>query len=295
MNVPYYDLTGMCIHLARLSIIIDYIVNKIKIKSLWYELRLEEKTMSQVYFIGAGPGATDLITLRGAKLIEEADVLIYAGSLVNKEILDFNKKSDEIYNSASMNLDEVLEVTIKAVEEGKTVARIHTGDPSIYGAIKEQMDELDKHDIEFEVVPGVSSFVAAAAAIKKEFTLPGVSQTVICTRLEGRTPVPEKEKLEELAKHRASMALFLSVGMIDEVVARLTKHYAVTTPVAVVKRATWPDEEIIICTLQTLAENVKNHNIKKTAQILVGDFIETEYEKSKLYDSKFTHEYRQAK
>lgn len=251
--------------------------------------------MSQVYFIGAGPGATDLITIRGAKLIEEADVLIYAGSLVNKEILDFNKKSDEIYNSASMNLDEVLEVTMKAVEEGKTVARIHTGDPSIYGAIKEQMDELEKHDIEFEVVPGVSSFVAAAAAIKKEFTLPGVSQTVICTRLEGRTPVPEKEKLEELAKHRASMALFLSVGMIDEVVARLTKHYAVTTPVAVVKRATWPDEEIIICTLETLSENVKKHNIKKTAQILVGDFIETEYEKSKLYDSKFTHEYRQAK
>jgi precorrin-4/cobalt-precorrin-4 C11-methyltransferase len=250
--------------------------------------------MSKVYFIGAGPGAKDLITIRGAKIIEEADVLIYAGSLVNKEVLEYNKKNAKVYNSAEMNLEEVLEVERNAVKENKIVARIHTGDPSLYGAIQEQMDALKDENIEFEVIPGVSSFTAAAAAIKREFTLPGITQTVICTRLEGRTEVPEKEKLEDLAKHRASMAIFLSVGMIDEVVKRLTVHYDVKTPVAVVKRATWSDEEIIYCKLENLAEKVKQHKITKTAQILVGDFIHTEYEKSKLYDKKFSHEYRKA-
>jgi precorrin-4/cobalt-precorrin-4 C11-methyltransferase len=248
--------------------------------------------MSKVFFIGAGPGAKDLITIRGAKIIEEADVLIYAGSLVNQEILSYNKKNAKIYNSAEMNLQQVLEVEKNAVKESKTVARIHTGDPSIYGAIQEQMDALEAEGISYEVIPGVSSFTAAAAAIKREFTLPGVTQTVICTRLEGRTEVPDKEKLEDLAKHRASMALFLSVGMIDEVVKRLTVHYDIATPVAVVKRATWPDEEIILCQLGNLAEKVKEHRITKTAQILVGDFIRTEYEKSKLYDKTFSHEYR---
>ena len=248
--------------------------------------------MKQVYFIGAGPGSPDLITIRGSKYIEEADVIIYAGSLVNPEILKFNTKGARVYNSASMNLDEVLEVMKEAVEQGKIVARVHTGDPTLYGAIQEQMDVLEELGITYEVVPGVSSFTAAAAAIKREFTLPGVTQTVICTRLEGRTSVPGKEKLKDLAKHKASMAIFLSVGMIEEVAEQLMVHYPVDTPVAVVKKATWPDEEIILTQLAKLAEVVKSHEIYKTTQILVGDFIQTDYEKSKLYDKAFSHEYR---
>lgn len=248
--------------------------------------------MVSVKFIGAGPGAPDLITLRGKKAIENADVIIYAGSLVNPEVLEGHKADAKIYNSAGMNLDEVLEVTEDAVKKGLAVARVHTGDPSIYGAIKEQMDALEEAGIEFEVIPGVSSFVGAAAAIKKEFTLPEVSQTVILTRVEGRTPVPEKESLESLAAHRASMALFLSVGMIDKVVTKLLTGYAPTTPIAVVQRATWEDERIIIGTLETIAGQVKEAGITKTAQILVGDFINCDYALSKLYDKRFTHEYR---
>lgn len=248
--------------------------------------------MARVQFIGAGPGDPELITLKGRKAIDAADVIIYAGSLVNPKVLEGHKEDAQIYNSASMNLDEVLEVSKKAVDEGLLVARVHTGDPSIYGAIKEQMDALESAGIEFDVIPGVSSFVGAAAAIKKEFTLPNVSQTVILTRVEGRTPVPEKESLESLAAHRASMALFLSVGMIDKVVTRLRTSYPATTPIAVVQRATWEDERIIIGTLEDIAVKVKEAKITKTAQILVGDFIDCEYELSKLYDKTFTHEYR---
>lgn len=249
--------------------------------------------MAKVIFVGAGPGAPDLITLRGKKAIDNAHVLIYAGSLVNPEVMADRKPDALVYNSAGMNLDEVLEVTIEAIRKGQTVARIHTGDPSIYGAIKEQMDALEKEGIDFQVIPGVSSFVGAAAAIKKEFTLPDVTQTVILTRVEGRTPVPEKESLESLAAHRASMALFLSVGMIDKVVKRLLTSYPLTTPVAVIQRATWPDEQTVIGTLEDIAAKVKEAGITKTAQILVGDFIDTEYSLSKLYDKSFTHEYRQ--
>jgi len=248
--------------------------------------------MSNVYFIGAGPGDPDLITVKGKKIVESADVIIYAGSLVNKAIIDCHKKDCEMYNSASMNLDEVIEVIKKSVEHGRTVARVHTGDPSIYGAIREQMDRLEEMEISYEVIPGVSSFVASAASLKKEFTLPGVSQTVICTRLEGRTAVPERESLESLASHRASMAIFLSVGMIDEVVKKLLRHYDENTPVAVVEKATWPDERIIKGTIKNIAEKIKEAGIKKTAQILVGDFLGDNYELSKLYDKKFTHEYR---
>lgn len=248
--------------------------------------------MAKVKFIGAGPGAPDLITVRGRKAIDGADVIIYAGSLVNPEVLVGHKADAKIYNSAGMNLDEVLEVSQKAVDAGLEVARVHTGDPSIYGAIKEQMDALEKAGIEFDVIPGVSSFVGAAAAIKKEFTLPNVSQTVILTRVEGRTPVPELESLESLAAHKASMALFLSVGMIDKVVTRLLTSYETTTPIAVIQRATWEDEKIIIGTLGDIAEKVKEAKITKTAQILVGDFIDCDYELSKLYDKTFTHEYR---
>lgn len=248
--------------------------------------------MEKVYFIGAGPGDPELITVKGQRIVKEADVIIYAGSLVPKEVIDCHKEGAEIYNSAFMNLDEVIEVMVKAIKENKKVARVHTGDPAIFGAHREQMDILDTYGIEYEVIPGVSSFLASAAAIKKEFTLPNVSQTVICTRLEGRTPVPEKESLESLASHRASMAIFLSVHMIAEVVKKIATHYPMTTPIAVVQRATWQDQKIVIGTLENIEEKVKAANISKTAQILVGDFLGNEYEKSKLYDKTFSHEYR---
>ena len=248
--------------------------------------------MEKVYFIGAGPGDPDLITVKGKKIVEKADVIIYAGSLVNKEIIGCHKEGAEIYNSASMNLDEVIEVTVKAQKEGKLVARVHTGDPSIYGAIREQMDMLDEYGIEYEVIPGVSSFVAAAAAIKKEFTLPDVSQTVICTRLEGKTPVPESESLESLASHKCSMAIFLSVQMIDGVVERLRKHYDINTPIAIIQKATWEDQKIVMGTLENIAELAKKEKITKTAQILVGNFMGNDYSKSKLYDKTFSHEFR---
>ncbi|MDK2810561.1 MAG: precorrin-4/cobalt-precorrin-4 C11-methyltransferase [Petroclostridium sp.] len=248
-----------------------------------------------VYFIGAGPGDPELITIKGQRLIKEADVIIYAGSLVNREVLNGAKENVEIYNSAGMTLEEVLEVMRKAEAEDKTVARVHTGDPSIYGAIREQMDALDEMGIRYEVVPGVSSFVAAAAALKKEFTLPGVSQTVILTRLEGRTEVPEGEQLRSLARHGASMAIFLSVGMIDRVVEELLEGYPPDTPAAVVQKASWPDQKIVIGTLKDIAQKVKNENITKTAQIVVGDFLGNDYELSKLYDKTFSHEFRSAK
>lgn len=249
--------------------------------------------MEKVYFIGAGPGDPELITVKGQRIIKEADVIIYAGSLVPKEVIDCHKNGTEIYNSAVLNLEEVMDIMITAVKNNKKVARVHTGDPAIFGAHREQMDILDEHEIEYEVVPGVSSFLAAAAALKKEFTLPDVSQTVICTRMEGRTPVPEKEKLESLASHRASMAIFLSVQMIEEVVEKLLKHYEKTTPIAVVQRASWADEKIVTGTLENISQKVKEEKITKTAQILVGDFLGNKYSKSKLYDKYFTHEYRE--
>lgn len=244
-----------------------------------------------VYFIGAGPGDVDLITVKGRNILEKADIVIYAGSLVAKEHMEFCKSDVKIYNSASMTLDEVIEV-IKDNKD-KSIVRLHTGDPSIYGAIKEQMDELDKIGVDYEVVPGVSSFVGAAAAIKKEFTLPSVTQTVILTRVEGRTPVPETENLEALAKIGASMAIFLSISMIDKVVEKLKSGYGRNVPIAIVARATWEDQKIIIGTLDDIAEKVKTEGINKCAQILVGDFIDCDYEKSLLYDKKFTHMFRQ--
>ena len=244
-----------------------------------------------LYFIGAGPGAVDLITVRGRNLLEKADVVIYAGSLVSKEHLDVCKEGVKIYNSASMTLEEVVEVIKENDGEDKVIVRLHTGDPSIYGAIKEQMDELDKFNIQYEVVPGVSSFTAAASAIKKEFTLPSVTQTVILTRVEGRTPVPETEDLEKLAGIGASMALFLSISMIDKVVEKLKRGYG-REDVPIISRATWDDQEIIIGTLENISEKVKEAGINKCAQILVGDFIDCNYEKSLLYDKHFTHMFR---
>ena len=211
-----------------------------------------------IKFVGAGPGDVDLITIKGRKALEEGDIIIYAGSLVSKEHLEFCKKDAEIYNSASMTLEEVIDVMKKGIREGKNIVRLHTGDPTIYGAIREQIDELDKLNIDYEVVPGVSSFTAACASIKREFTLPNVSQTVILTRIEGRTPVPKEEDLESLAKHKASMAIFLSVQEIDRVIDKLAKGYgSYDIPVAVVYKASWEDEEIILGTLKDIGKKLK--------------------------------------
>lgn len=250
--------------------------------------------MAEVIFVGAGPGDPELITIKGQRAVEEADVIIYAGSLVNPEVLAKRKEGTPVHNSAEMTLDQVIAVMKEAHGEGKTVARVHTGDPSIYGAIREQIDRLDEMGIPCRVIPGVSSFVASAAALRREFTLPDISQTVICTRLEGRTPVPEAEQLEKLASHQASMAIFLSVQMIDDVVTRLCTHYSPDTPVAIVEKATWPDQRIILGTLADIGDKVREAGIRKTAQILVGRFLGDEYALSKLYDPAFTHEYRSA-
>lgn len=248
-----------------------------------------------VYFIGAGPGDPELLTIKGKKLIDSADVIIYAGSLVNRDVLSGAKEGAQIYNSASMTLEEVLDVMKEAHEKGQDVARVHTGDPAIFGAHREQMDALDKMGIPHKVIPGVSSFLAVSATLQKEYTLPNVSQTVILTRMEGRTPVPPKEKLQDLAKHNATMVIFLSVGMIEQLSEILSKEYKKETPVAVVYKASWEDEKIVIGTLETIAKKVKEAGITKTALTVVGDFLGDEYELSKLYDKTFSHEFRSAK
>lgn len=248
-----------------------------------------------VNFVGAGSGAADLITLRGKKLLEEADVIIYAGSLVNPELLDYAKKDCKIYNSAYMNLDEVIALMEKAENEGKKTVRLHTGDPSIYGAIREQMDRLDNLKIPYEVCPGVSSFCGAAASLKAEYTLPDVSQTVIITRMAGRTPVPEKESIELLAAHGATMVIFLSTGMLEKLSAALIHGgYSGETPAAIVYKATWKDEKVCRCTVETLAKTADENNITKTALICVGNFLGNDYSLSKLYDKKFETEFRKA-
>lgn len=251
---------------------------------------METKT---VYFVGAGPGDPELITVKGKRKIEEADVIIYAGSLVNPQVLAGAKPEAQIYNSASMTLPEVIAVIKDGAEQGKQVVRVHTGDPSIYGAIREQMTELDRLGIPYEVVPGVSSFLAAAAALKREYTLPGISQTVILTRMEGRTPVPEKETIEELASHQATMVIFLSVGQIEELCSRLVSGgYAGDTPAAVVYKASWEDQQIVTGTLEDIAGKVKAAGIRKTALVTVGRFLGDAFELSRLYDESFSHEYR---
>lgn len=244
-------------------------------------------------FIGAGPGDVELLTLKGYKVIQKAEVIIYAGSLVNPKILEYNENNAEIYNSASMDLNETTEAIRKGVSEGKLVARVHTGDPSIYGAIAEQIRELKKLDIDYEIIPGVSSVFGAAAALESELTLPEISQTVIITRPEGRTPKPKGESLSSLSKHHGTMCIFLGVGMIEEVVDELLVGYEKTTPVAVVKKATWPDQEIVRGTLEDIADKVKEAGFRKTSMIIVGDAIGTsDFNPSKLYDKEFKHEYR---
>lgn len=252
--------------------------------------------MAQVHIVGAGPGDPELITRKGYRLVQEADVVIYAGSLVNPAILEACKEGCEIHNSASMSLDDVLAVTKARVAEGKTVVRLHTGDPAIYGAIQEQMDALKEMGITYDVTPGVSSFLATAAALQQEYTLPNVTQTVIITRMEGRTPMPEKEKLSMLASHGATMCIFLSVQMIDKVATELIEGgYDKTTPVAIVVKASWPDQRIIRGTLETIADVVAEEGVIRQAMIVVSRVLDTDYELSKLYDKGFAHMYRDAK
>ena len=249
-----------------------------------------------IHFVGAGPGAPDLITLRGARLLCEADVVIWAGSLVNPALLDNCKAECEIFDSSRMTLDEVLAVMERAEAEGKTTVRLHTGDPSLYGALREQLDALRERGVACDVTPGVSSLFGAAAALGAEFTLPGVSQSLIVTRLAGRTPVPEGEALRSLARHGASMALFLSAGMLEKTQAELLAGgYAPDTPAALVYKATWPDERVVRCTVGTLAAAGAEAGIAKTALILIGGFLDAPFEKSRLYDPSFTTGFREGK
>ena len=247
-----------------------------------------------VYFVGAGSGAPDLITVRGKNLLEQADVIIYAGSLVNPELLSYKKEGCEVYNSATMTLEEVLEVMEQAHAEQKMIVRLHTGDPCIYGAIREQMDRLDEKNIPYESCPGVSAFCGAAAALNLEYTLPNVSQTIIITRMEGRTPMPEKEKLSMLAQHQATMCIFLSIQGINTVMSQLKDGgYPGDTPVAIVVRATWPDQKILRGTIDTIADVIHAEGVVRQAMIVVGRVLDTDYELSKLYDSSFTTMFRQ--
>ena len=246
-----------------------------------------------IHFVGAGSGAVDLITVRGKKLVDSADVVIYAGSLVNPELLESCKEGCAIYNSATMTLEEVIEVMEAGEKEGKMTVRLHTGDPCLYGAIREQMDLLEEKNIAYDVCPGVSSFCGAAAALKAEYTLPDVSQSVVITRMEGRTPVPELEKIELWAKHQSTMVIFLSMGLLSQLEERLQQGgYHKDTPAAIVYKATWPEEKVYNCTVSTIAQTVKENGITKTALVVVGRVLDTTYERSKLYDPGFTTEFR---
>ena len=249
-----------------------------------------------VHFVGAGSGAADLITVRGSRLLGEADVIIYAGSLVNPELLQYKKEGCAVYDSAKMTLEEVLAVIDQAEAAGKTTVRLHTGDPCVYGAIREQMDVLEEKGIAYDYCPGVSAFCGAASALKMEDALPGISQTVIITRMAGRTPVPEREEIAKLASHGSTMVIFLSTGMLEKLSEQLMAGgYAADTPAAIVYKATWPEEESHICTVSTLAQCAKEYNITKTALIIVGDTVaQSGYNRSELYHPAFTTEFRQA-
>ena len=250
-----------------------------------------------VYFVGAGSGAADLITVRGMRLLEKADVVIYAGSLVNKELLGYTKENCKIYNSALLTLEEVIEIMECAEKNGEMTVRLHTGEPSVYGAVREQMDILDEKEIAYESCPGVTACFGAAASLNLEYTLPGISQSLIITRMEGRTKVPEKESIESFASHQASMAVYLSTGLLHELQKKLIEGgYKEDTPAALVYKATWPEEESYICKVSTLEETAKAHNITKTALVLVGEVIShNSYERSKLYDPLFETEFRRKK
>lgn len=248
-----------------------------------------------VNFVGAGCGAADLITVRGKSLIEQADVIVYAGSLVNPQLLEYAKKDCQIHNSAYMTLEQVIDVIKAAEHEKKMTVRLHTGDPSLYGAIREQMDRLDELGIKYDICPGVSSFCGAAAALRAEYTLPDVSQTVIITRMAGRTPVPEKESIAALAAHNATMVIFLSTGLLKELSAELIRGgYKPNTSAAIVYKASWADQKVCRCTVEDLAQTAADNGITKTALICVGYFLGNDYSLSKLYDKSFETEFRKA-
>ena len=248
-----------------------------------------------VHIIGAGPGAPDLITLRGKALLEQADTVIYAGSLVNPVLLGFCKPGCRIFNSAEMTLEQVIEVMVETEKAGGATVRLHTGDPCLYGAIREQMDELKRRGIPYDITPGVSSFCGAAAAAEVEYTLPGVTQTVIITRMAGRTPVPERENMASLAQHGAAMVIFLSAGLLEQTqFCLLQGTYTEETPCAIVYKATWPEERVLYTRLGELAKTAVDEQITNTALILVGDFLGEGYERSKLYDPAFTTGFREA-
>lgn len=248
-----------------------------------------------IHFVGAGPGAPDLITLRGARLLEEADVVVYAGSLVNPELLELCREDCVVHDSSGMTLEEVVEVMRVAERDGKTCVRLHTGDPSLYGAHREQMDELDRLGIGYDVVPGVSSLMGAAAALRAEYTLPGVSQSVVVTRMEGRTPMPQGERLASFAAHGCTLALFLSAGLLEEAQRELLAGgYDPGAPAAIVYRATWPDEAVYRCTVGTLAACAREHGVTRQALVTVGEFLGPVQERSRLYDPSFSHGYRAA-
>lgn len=249
-----------------------------------------------IHFVGAGSGAPDLITVRGKKYLEEADVVIYAGSLVNPKLLEYTKDICTIYNSAKMTLEEVLSVMEKAEAAGKTTVRLHTGDPCIYGAIREQMDVLDEKGIAYDYCPGVSAFCGAASALNLEYTLPDVSQSVVITRMAGRTPVPEREEIATFAAHHCTMVVFLSTGLLEQLSERLIAGgYTADTPAAIVYKATWEDEKAFICTVGTLAQTAKENNITKTALMIIGDVVtHSHYNRSELYNPAFTTEFREA-
>lgn len=249
-----------------------------------------------IHFVGAGSGAPDLITVRGQRLLQEADVIIYAGSLVNPQLLENKKEGCEVFNSAYMTLEEVIEVMKASEQEGKMLVRLHTGDPCIYGAIREQMDVLDELHIPYESCPGVSAFCGAASTLNLEYTLPNVSQSVIITRMAGRTPVPDKESIAAFAAHRATMVVFLSTGLLEQLSEQLIEGgYSADTPAAIVYKATWEDEKKYICTVGTLAQTAKEHEITKTALMIIGDVVtHSDYQRSELYNPTFTTEFREA-
>ncbi len=249
-----------------------------------------------IHFVGAGSGGADLITVRGARLLGEADCIIYAGSLVNPALLDYKKESCAVYDSAGMTLEEVIDRMAENEKNGRNTVRLHTGDPCLYGAIREQMDELDRLGLPYDDTPGVSSFCGAAAALRAEYTLPEVSQSVIITRMAGRTPVPEGEALRKMASHGCTMVLFLSTGLLEDVERELLAGgaYTAETPAAIVYKATWPDEKVFRCTVGTLAKTARENHITKTALITVGGFLGDQYERSKLYDPAFSHGCREA-
>lgn len=248
-----------------------------------------------VHFVGAGSGAVDLITLRGARLLENADVVIYAGSLVNPQLLEMTRPGCRIHNSAEMTLERVIDVIRDAEAQGLTTVRLHTGDSSIYGAVREQFDRLEELGVAYDVCPGVSAFCGAAAALRAEYTLPDVSQTVIITRAPGRTPVPERESIRSLAAHGATMVLFLSTSLTQLLQQELLAGgYREDTPAAVIYKATWPEERIFRCTVGTLHQTVTQNGLTKTSLIVVGGCLGDEYMRSLLYHPGFTTEFREA-